>query len=260
MTQPTTMPTWDEFMAPALRVLSDGSTWSLRELREAVILAEGITEEQQADALGSGQPKIANRIGWAVSYLTRVGALERPRRGQYVITDVGRQLLAEHPGGISEAVLRSMAREGDEWWISKGPREPSKAPAEALFSTALDPEEQVEEGISRIHASVAADLLDRLHSEHPAFFEQAVLDLLMAMGYGGADGRATRTQLSGDGGIDGIIDQDALGLSRVYVQAKRYALDSSIGRPDIQGFVGALHGNQASQGVFFTTARFSSGA
>src|SRR5690625_3286869 len=99
MTQPTTMPTWDEFMAPALRVLSDGSTWSLRELREAVILAEGITEEQQAEALRSGQPKIANRIGWAVSYLTRVGARERPRRGQYVITDVGRQLLAEHPGG-----------------------------------------------------------------------------------------------------------------------------------------------------------------
>jgi len=92
------------------------------------------------------------------------------------------------------------------------------------------------------------------------FFEQAVLDLIMAMGYGGADGAATRTQLSNDGGIDGIVDQDALGLSRVYVQAKRYAIDNAVGRPDIQAFVGALHGAQANQGVFITTGRFSSGA
>ncbi|HLS16177.1 MAG TPA: restriction endonuclease [Beutenbergiaceae bacterium] len=260
MTQPPPMPTWDEFMVPVLRILSDGGTWRLRELREAVVLAEGITEEQQDDLLGSGQSKVANRIGWAVSYLTRVSGLERPRRGQYVITEVGRELLAAHPGGISESVLRSMAREGDEWWINKGPREPSDAPAEALFATPLDPEEQIEEGISRIHATVAADLLTRLHANDPSFFEQAVLDLLMAMGYGGAQGKATRTQLSGDGGIDGIIDQDALGLSRVYVQAKRYALDTPIGRPEIQGFVGALHGNQASQGVFITTARFSRSA
>src|SRR5690625_6417674 len=103
MTQPPPMPTWDEFMVPVLRILSDGGTWRLRELREAVVLAEGITEEQQDDLLGSGQSKVANRIGWAVSYLTRVSGLERPRRGQYVITEVGRELLAAHPGGISES-------------------------------------------------------------------------------------------------------------------------------------------------------------
>src|SRR5699024_5509402 len=94
----------------------------------------------------------------------------------------------------------------------------------------------------------------------PEFFEKAVLDLLMAMGYGGAEGSATRTQLSRDGGIDGIIDQDALGLSRIYVQAKRYASDNTVGRPAIQEFVGALAGNAASQGVFLTTSRFSVGA
>ena len=102
--------------------------------------------------------------------------------------------------------------------------------------------------------------MKRLHDRDPAFFEQAVLDLLIAMGYGGAEGKATRTQLSSDGGIDGVVDQDALGLSRIYVQAKRYALDASVSRPEIQAFVGALHGNQANQGVFLTTARFSSGA
>lgn len=124
----------------------------------------------------------------------------------------------------------------------------------------LDPVEQIESGIERIHAEVAVDLLRRLHDREPAFFEQAVLDLLMAMGYGGAEGTATRTQLVNDGGIDGVVDQDALGLSRIYMQAKRYALDSSVGRPEIQGFVGALHGNQANQGVFITTGRFSGGA
>lgn len=256
-----TMPTWDEFMTPVLRALIDGRTLRLRELRVAVMDAVQIPEAQRAELLPSGQPKVENRIGWAASYLNRVGALERPARGQYVITDIGRKLLADHPDGISEVVLRSMAREGDEWWI---PQRTSSRQKETVFEataeSALDPEEQVEEGISRIHATVAGELLTRLHGQDPSFFEQAVLDLLIAMGYGGAEGRATRTQLSGDGGIDGIIDQDALGLSRVYVQAKRYALDTPIGRPEIQGFVGALHGNQASQGVFITTARFTRGA
>ncbi|MDG7000119.1 MAG: restriction endonuclease, partial [Nitrososphaerota archaeon] len=120
--------------------------------------------------------------------------------------------------------------------------------------------ELVEQGIARINNEVASNLLVRLHSQDPVFFEQAVVDLVVAMGYGGADARATRTQLSNDGGIDGIIDQDVLGLSRVYIQAKRYSLDSSVGRPDIQSFVGALQGQQANQGVFITTGRFSSGA
>jgi restriction system protein len=124
----------------------------------------------------------------------------------------------------------------------------------------LAPVEQIESGIARIHEQVEADLIQRLHAREPAFFEQAVLDLLVAMGYGFAEGAATRTRLSNDGGIDGIVDQDALGLSRIYVQAKRYALDAAVGRPEIQGFVGALHGNQANQGVFITTGRFSSGA
>lgn len=256
-----TMPTWDEFMVPVLRVLADAQILRLRELRAAAIVAAHVPEDQQAELLPSGQSKVENRIGWAASYLNRVGALERPARGQYVITDVGRKLLADHPDGVRESVLRSMARAGDEWWVAKASssRHPETV-AEPTTETVLDPEEQVEEGIGRIHATVAADLLTRLHGQDPTFFEQAVLDLLMAMGYGGAEGKATRTQLSGDGGIDGIIDQDALGLSRVYVQAKRYALDTPIGRPEIQGFVGALHGNQASQGVFITTARFSRGA
>ncbi len=251
------LPSWDDFMVPVLRLHADGEVRSLRSIRSAVAEAS-LTEEQRAEVLPSGSPKSDNRIGWSVSYLYRVEALERAARGEYRITDIGRRLLADHPDGITEAKLRQYARPGDTWWVTKTHTNPA---AEAVTATPeIDPTEQVEEGIARIHADVAAELLTRLHANDPAFFEQAVLDLLVAMGYGGADGRATRTQLSNDGGIDGIIDQDALGLSRVYVQAKRYALDTGVGRPEIQGFVGALHGQSANQGVFITTGRFSPGA
>ena len=123
----------------------------------------------------------------------------------------------------------------------------------------LDPVEQIEEGLARIHEAVAADLLQRLQGKDPAFFEAAVVKLLVAMGYGGADGTATVTQQSHDGGIDGVIDRDALGLDRAYVQAKRYASENAVQTPAVQAFVGALNG-KASNGVFITTGRFSKGA
>lgn len=202
-------------------------------------------------------PRYRNRAMWALSYLFRAGAVERPARGQYRIGELGRRLLSEHPDGLTERDLRGLPG-----YVSPYVKGAAAAPDSGVVveedATPLDPVEQIETGIARIHAEVAAELLSRLHAQDPAFFEQAVLDLLMKMGYGGTEGTATRTQLSNDGGIDGIIDQDALGLARIYVQAKRYALDSSIGRPEIQAFVGALHGNQANQGVFITTARFSS--
>ena len=252
------IPTWDQFMRPMLELLSDGQTRRLRELVSS-LADQVLTAEQLAERLPSGDSKADNRIGWAASYLSRVGAIDRPVRGQYVIAELGRQLLISHPAGISERELRVHAREGDEWWINKAqPLTPTTV--DETSTNSLDPVEQIETGVVRIQGEVAAELLRRLHGQVPEFFEQAVLDLLMAMGYGGAEGTATRTQLSNDGGIDGIIDQDALGLSRVYVQAKRYALDMSVGRPEIQAFVGALHGAQANQGVFITTGRFTSGA
>lgn len=231
---PVAMPTWDEFMTPMLLLLADGELRSLRELREG--LASALTDEQRAEILPSGSPKSANRIGWAASYLSRVGAVDRPTRGQYAITELGRQLLKSHPEGLTERSLRAYAREGDRWW-SAGPNETAVAVETtaglSLTGTAevtvIDPIEQIETGVTRIHAAIAVDLLDRLHAQDPAFLEQAVLDLLMAMGYGGAEGTSTRTQLSNDGGIDGIIDQDALGLSRIYVQAKRYGADKRRG-------------------------------
>lgn len=257
-----TAPTWDQYMAPSLRVLSDGEIQRNRAIVEAAAELLQLTDEQRQVMIPSGQHQWVNRGNWAISYLNRVGAVERTSRAHYRITDVGRQLLADHPDGITEKDLRALSGDPNAPHTWKAfPVSPSPtAYEEPETDTALDPHEQIEAGIARIHADVASDLLTRLHTKEPAFFEQAVLDLLIAMGYGGAEGKATRTQLTNDGGIDGIIDQDALGLSRIYVQAKRYASDSTVGRPEIQGFVGALQGNAAHQGVFITTGRFSGGA
>lgn len=259
----STVPTWDQYMAPSLQVLSDAEVHRTREIVATAADLLGVSDEQRQILIPSGQQQWANRGNWALSYLARVGAAERPRRGHYRITDVGRKLLAEHPDGITERHLRALSGDINAPHTWKAfpiqPAEPGSFESEDAESI-LDPTEQIESGIARIEADVASELLRRLHGNEPAFFEQAVLDLLIGMGYGGAEGKATRTQLSNDGGIDGIVDQDALGLSRIYVQAKRYALESAVGRPEIQAFVGALHGNQANQGVFITSGRFSTGA
>lgn len=256
------VPTWDQYMAPSLRVLLDGEIHRNRRIVDGAAELLGLTPEQRQITIPSGQEQWVNRGNWALSYLTRVGAIERTSRAHYRITDVGRKLLADHPNGITEKHLRALSGDENAPHTSKlfpSPRTSPKVDV-AEVETTLDPQEQIEAGVARINADVADQLLTRIHAQEPVFFEQAVLDLIMAMGFGGADGSATRTQLSADGGIDGVIDQDALGLSRIYVQAKRYAPDNFVGRPAIQAFVGALAGNQANQGVFITTSRFSADA
>lgn len=256
------MPTWDAFMTPVLRLQSDGAERQLREIVASVSDAVGLTREQRGELLGSGQAVATNRIGWACSYLYRVDALLRPRRGIYTISDLGKRLLAEHPRGISELELRAFAREGDEWWLSRGGHREGTVPTDdspAPSAMPLDPVEMIAQGVEMIDTSVRAELLERLAGQAPAFFEHTVVDLLVAMGYGGSGGRAEATRLVRDGGIDGVIDQDVLGLDKVYIQAKRYAKDSSVQRPEVQAFVGALSG-KADRGVFLTTGRFSAGA
>lgn len=244
------MPTWDQFMIYVLKDLSDGSEHERSEIRKGVSDLAGLTEAQRLEALPSGQFRAANRIGWAMSYLTAAGAIDRPSRARYKINPLGSMLLAEYPDGIPAKVVKGM---------SKGAEGEESNPNIDDSSEPLDPIEQIEEGLARNHAAVATDLLQRLRDKDPYFFEAAVVKLLVAMGYGGADGTATVTQKSNDGGIDGIIDRDALGLDRVYLQAKRYA-NKSIQSPDVQAFVGALVGSKATTGVFLTTSSFSKGA
>ena len=253
------IPSWHEFMIPVLEVLRDGKTRHRTIIRESVSETVGLSDVQKFVKLASGQSKANNRIGWAVSHLTRVGALDRVSRGNYQITPIGSEMLNKFPTGISESVLRSYAKPDDEWWKpAQKPAIDEVKPGQDEESE-LDPTEQIEQGMERIHSTVAADLLARLQEGHPAFFELVVVRLLVAMGYGGVDGSATVTQLTNDEGIDGVIDRDALGLDRVYIQAKRYKADRTVQRPDLQSFVGALSG-KATTGVFITTGRFSHGA
>lgn len=255
------VPSWEEFNIWVLRVLRDGETLSLRELRRKVSLRMDLTEDQLTLTLSSGQAVVANRIGWSVSYLTRVDALERPRRGHYRIAVVGRQLLADHVERVTEADLRALAKPGDRWWVTKPKPDDAAKNLETVdeVDTKLDPIEQVEQGINRIHEEIGHQLLSKLQEREPEFFEEAVVDLLLKMGYGGAHGRGQVTKFTRDGGIDGVIDQDALGLNKVYIQAKRYATDNVVQRPEVQSFAGALRG-KADGGVFITTGRFTSGA
>lgn len=258
------MPTWEEFMIPTLRVMSDGVTRHWREFQPLVANAAHLTEEQKNEMLPSGnQLKYQNRVGWGVSYLTNVGALERPKRGHYQITEAGKKLLQLFPNGTTEREIDALGEDPNSpirAYQSSGTRATKPALSEASEeSSSMTPIEQVQSGIARIQEEIAAELLTRLQGKEPGFFEQAVVDLLLAMGYGGATGSGSVTQLSHDGGIDGVIDQDVLGLRRVYIQTKRYADSNTVGRPDLQAFVGALSG-KADSGVFITTSRFSDGA
>lgn len=259
----TPLPTWEGFLLPTLYVLSNGETHQLRALFAAVQDHLQLTDDQRWETVGSGQSKAENRIGWALSALTRAEVLHRPSRGHYAITVTGRELLRRRPQGLTEADLRKIPA-----YQAYTPRASAPAPGPDSAATSrssvdqpdVTPREQIETGVSRIDSAVAAELLDKLRGQDPAFLEQSVLDVLVAMGYGGAEQRARRIGGTGDGGVDGVIDQDALGLDQVYVQAKRYGVDKTVGREAVQSFVGALHGVGASRGVFITTSSFTSGA
>ncbi|RBP62776.1 restriction system protein [Brevibacterium sanguinis] len=261
------MPAWTGFLTPILQVLEEGRTYSRSEIFSLVADHTGLTADQMAERISSGGETYKNRIGWAISYLSRINALDRPTRGNYSITDGGQKLKRIIPTIHTEVEVNNLIKSGKAHGLV--PYTPTVAPVEQSAEVesaadhtevTLDPIEQIQNGVDRIHNAVAEEILQRLHQNEPAFFEQTVVDLVVAMGYAGADGAAARTQLSNDGGIDGVVDQDVLGLNRVYIQAKRNALDSTVGRPDIQAFVGALHGVQADRGVFITTAKYSPAA
>ena len=251
MTPPGGMPTWEQMLLPVLTVLSDGAERGRRGMSVRVSDHVGLSDEQRSEVLESGQPKADNRIGWALSALARSAAIARPRRGRYVIAARGHELIAAHPDGLTAKLLFPDA-------ARRLPKTEVETPQ--IDEPDLDPLEQIEQGMNRLRTDVAVQLLDALRAQTPDFLERVVLDVLVAMGYGGTDRRAQRLGGSGDGGVDGVIDQDALGLERIYVQAKRYEATNSVGREAIQAFVGALHGRHASSGVFITTSTFTSHA
>ncbi|WP_285042850.1 restriction endonuclease [Plantibacter sp. LMC-P-059a] len=253
------VPIWPAFVTPTLRILADGQTRHRKDIFDAVAEASGLSLEARAETLSSGSTRAEQRMGWALSHLTKASWIDRPTRGHYVINDEGHRALASYPEGLDYASAREIFA---PFWPSpkSGTTSPAADPEASAEIASLDPIEQIETGVSRIEAEVGQELLSRLRESHPDFFEQAVVDLLLAMGYGGAEQRGKRIGGSGDGGVDGVINQDALGLERIYVQAKRYKAGNNISRETIQAFVGALHGFGASRGVFLTTSAFTPSA
>lgn len=220
----------------------------------------GLSEAEREQMLPSGrQLVIANRIHWALSYLGRAGLIDRVARGVYLASSAGRAVLANPPERIDIAFLRRYPA-----FRSLRPNDRDTDP-NALLDTAqggsgdaeATPEERIEAALAVIRADLRAKLLQRILNESPALFERLVLDLLLALGYGTDKNASEVRGKSGDGGIDGIIREDRLGLDLIYVQAKRYARDNAIGLDRIREFSGALDGHGARKGVFITTSRFT---
>jgi restriction system protein len=257
-----TVPDYESLMLPVLRAVREGLPYTIAEVRRVVAGELSLTPDDLAERVRSGKPVFDNRVHWAIVYMVQAGVLRRPRRGVVELTDRGREILAEKPARVDNALL-SRYPEFLEFKIrartSQATRSPQGVSPEPSLKDAT-PREQLVSAVEEANAAVASELLPRIWERDPVFLEQLVLQLLTAMGYGGRAGAAEHLGRSGDQGLDGVIRQDALGLDRVYVQAKRYGPEHSVGRPEIQAFVGALHGAQADRGVFIATSRFTAEA
>ena len=254
------VPDYESLMHPVLSVLSDGESRTIASLREEVADNLGLTDEDRAERIPSGSRLYDNRMHWSVTYLVQAECLVRPRRGVVAITDRGRELLRQHPDRIDGSHLEQFPEFMEFKNRTGRKRKRKKAPATSPSPAPTTPKERLSEAVEESNSAVADEVIRRIREREPTFLEDVVLDLLTAMGYGGREGAAEHLGRSGDEGLDGVIRQDALGLDRVYVQAKRYAAERAIGRPEIQAFVGALHGAQANRGVFIATSRFTNEA
>lgn len=252
------IPDYQSLMLPVLEIAAKGETSV--PLAEAEVASRfGLSDAEREEMLPSGKQRILhNRIHWAKFYLTKAGFLESPKRGRFAISQAGKQLLTKPPAKIDTQFLLTIPAFREFYRSDQSEEAGATIPAVPSVAT---PEEVVEAAYNAAKAALRADLLERILQNSPGFFERVIVDLLVAMGYGGSHKNASE-QLgrSGDGGVDGVINEDVLGLDRVYVQAKRYATGTSVGRPEVQAFTGSLVGLGAMKGVFVTTSTFSSQA
>ena len=259
------IPKFSELFNDVLIVLSDGNQHHRRELQAEVLNRLVLTDAERAETMSGGGNRARSRVHWAFEFLCQSGATKRPKRGYAEITDFGRRLLQDNPTGISLELLRQT--EGLKDWRRRSLEaraarrneeelEDLEDDVDGSDSADRTPHEQIENSKIAIEAAVASQLLQRLREEDPEFLERTVLKLLHAMGYGSSEDDLQHLGGSGDGGVDGVIRQDKFGLDQIYIQAKRYG-SATVGRPDIQSFVGALTGQHATRGVFITTSSFS---
>ncbi len=249
------IPDFQTCMLPFLQHLADGYEHTLRDADEHLAEHFRLTPAERAQLLPSGQQGIfKNRIAWARTYLKKAALLESPKRGVFKLTARGAQVLASNPARIDMKFLEQFP----EYLVFKEISRPGKDTEQSTedVSPQATPEEAIELAYHGLREQLAQELLARILSCSPTFFEQLVVELLVKMGYGGSRKDAgERIGQTGDGGIDGIIKEDRLGLDTIFIQAKRW--QGSVGRPEIQKFVGALQGQRAKKGVFITTSSYT---
>ena len=249
-----TVPPYHTLMLPLLKVMGTRNEMTTKQMRDEVAENLGLTLEALSQRLPSGsQNAFDNRMGWARTYLFKAGLLDRPRRATYAISETGKKLLAHSPSVIDVDFLRSYEQFNQFFDASKSDKE-SLASTDVIDDE-LTPEEQIEKGVRQIQRELQDEVLDRVKQLPPEGFEQLVLRFLVGMGYGGSMADVQGVARGADGGVDGVVNQDHLGLDRIYIQSKRW--EGSVGRPIIQGFVGALAGVGASKGVIMTTSIFA---
>jgi Restriction endonuclease len=251
------VPGFQEMFLPFLIALADGEERHMSVIQKTIEDYLRISDEDKAEMIPSGQSsKVANRVGWARTHLNKAGLIRKAAWGVYGITEQGVNLVRNPPEKVDLKFLDTIP-EHQTWFHAPPKAVGSKIQVQGnVDSEDTPPNERIEEAFEELNNSLANSLLSAMAIMEPGRFEQLVIDLLFAMGYGGSREEAARvTQRSNDEGIDGVINEDRLGLDVIYVQAKRWK--GGVGRPEIQSFVGALAGKQAHKGVFITTSSFS---
>lgn len=249
------LPTYQNFYLSLLKNSTEEKTADDYVALAAVDLK--ISEEDLALRYPKGESIVRNRVRWAMLYLKRAELLTQPRRGIYKITERGINFLRQHPTGFTNNDLSQFAEFSEFLKPSSVDVDENKQTLKAEATSELTPTDRLEIATRELDEDLQRELLERILDQTPAFFERLVVTLLSSMGYGSEGTLAKAIGKSGDGGIDGVIHQDKLGLDVVYIQAKRYDTQNQIGRPELQAFVGSLAGHQSTKGVFVTTSYFS---
>jgi len=247
------IPTYEECLLPMLRIAADGEVYQVREFRELLADEFKLSEEEREKLLPSGHRVISNRVGWARTYLNKAGLIVSPKRGHWEISEEGRSLLAENPTEVTAKTLQRYA----SFQEFQKPKEKSNDEHDSSLDDdhSKTPDEIIEAAYGKHRKHVQSELLEMLKSTSPFFFEKVVLQLLRGMGYGGVSGRGFVTPKGSDGGIDGVIYEDKLGLDTVVIQAKRW--EGTVGRQTVQAFVGSMDLHRSRKGVVLTTSQFS---
>lgn len=254
------IPDYQTLMLPLLTIAGDGEVHTKRDAVNELAVQFGLSEAERKELLPSGKQEIFdNRVGWARTYIKHALLIDYVQRGQFRITDRGRQVLAEKPKRIDNAFLRRFPEFVEFQRRSQTPATEENNSTVSAVETDT-PDDLMATGYLNRRRQIEQDVLAKVKSCSPEFFERLVVKLLTAMGYGGSLADAGKAiGKSGDGGVDGVIKEDKLGLEQIYIQAKRWD-SATVGRPEIQKFVGALHGKRARKGIFLTTSAFTKDA